>query len=405
MGLDFFRQADWLDAARGRGYLLLLALLNIAMPVFLIATSHNGVDRNGYLIGTDFLSFWTTGHMLQAHQDVYDVAAHTAAQRAFFAREGVHTAFFYPPPFLHFCYPLGYLGYFPALAAWLLTTGAIYVLAVRLWARKRGMTLPLWTAIMGFPPVLITVTHGQTSFLVSALLGAGALLVCDRPWLGGFLLGLVAVKPQFGLLVPLVLVLTGQWRAIAAAVVAVVTLGLAAMLYGTDVWPHWVAVTRAAQAAMAEGAVPFAKMQSLFAAARLLGAPANVAYALQGTLSLGVAAAVGWAGWRRSYDAGLAALMLTGALLVTPFMLDYDMVLLAFPLIWVAAQGFRPWEKLICALTFIAPAFARPLGLEAGIPITPFILIAFFVILLRRLVEHKSPRADRVAAGAGSTLA
>jgi hypothetical protein len=401
MGLDFFRQADWLDAARARAYLRLIALLNLAVPVFLVVTSHGGVDRNGYLIGTDFLSFWTTGHMLQAHQDVYDVAAHTAAQRAFFARDGFHTAFFYPPPFLHFCYPLGYLGYFPALAAWLLTTGAIYVLAVRLWARKLGMALPLLTAILGFPPVLITVTHGQTSFLVASLLGVGAMLVCDRQWLGGLLLGLVAVKPQFGLLVPLVLVLTGQWRAIAAAAVAVVTLGLAATAYGTDVWPHWLAVTRAAQAAMAEGAVPFAKMQSLFAAARLLGAPAGIAYALQGILTLGVTAAVGWASWRRGYDAGLAALVLAGAPLATPFVLDYDLVLLAFPLIWMTTQGFRPWEKLICALTFIATAFARSLGLEAGIPVTPFILVAFFVIVLRRVAEYESPRADRVAASAG----
>jgi hypothetical protein len=257
------------------------------------------------------------------------------------------------------------------------------------------------TAILGFPPVLITVTHGQTSFLVASLLGVGALLVCDRPWLGGFLLGLVAVKPQFGLLVPLVLVLTGQWRAIAAAAVAVVTLGLAAMAYGTEVWPHWLAVTRAAQAAMAEGAVPFAKMQSLFAAARLLGATAEVAYALQGILTLCVAAAVGWASWRRGYDAGLAALVLAGAPLATPFVLDYDMVLLAFPLIWMATQGFRPWEKLICALTFIVPAFARSLGLEAGIPVTPFILVAFFAIVLRRVAECESPRADRVPASAG----
>jgi hypothetical protein len=152
---------------------------------------------------------------------------------------------------------------------------------------------------------------------------------------------------------------------------------------------------------MAEGAVPFAKMQSLFAGARLLGAPVEVAYALQGMLTLGVAAVVGWASWHRGYDAGLAALMLTGALLVTPFVLDYDMVLLAFPLIWLAAQSFRPWEKLIWALTFIAPAFARPLGLEAGIPIMPFILIAFFLVLLRRVVEHEPSCAGRVTASTG----
>jgi hypothetical protein len=131
-----------------------------------------------------------------------------------------------------------------------------------------------------------------------------------------------------------------------------------------------------------------------------LGAPAKVAYALQGLLTLAVAGAVGWASWRRGYDAGLVALVLTGALLATPFVLDYDMVLLAFPLMWLAAQGFGPWEKPIVAAAFIAPAFARPLALTAGIPITPLILAVLFMVIFRRV----SPRADRVEAGAGSTL-
>jgi hypothetical protein len=125
-------------------------------------------------------------------------------------------------------------------------------------------------------------------------------------------------------------------------------------------------------------------MQSLFAAARLLGASVGVAFALQAALTLAVVGAVARASGRRRYDPGLAALMLTGALLATPFVLDYDMVLLAFPLIYLAATGFRSWEKLACAAAFVTPAFARPLAMEAGIPITPVVLAAVFVLLLRR---------------------
>lgn len=88
MGVDALRKAEWLGQARARAYLVLLALVNCAMLAFLLATSKNRVDRNGFLIGTDFLSFWTAGRMLVDGGNVYDGAAHAAAQSTFFAQPG-----------------------------------------------------------------------------------------------------------------------------------------------------------------------------------------------------------------------------------------------------------------------------------------------------------------------------
>jgi len=403
MGPDFFRHANWLDT-RARGYLRLLALLNLIVLGVLLAGSHGGVDRNGYLLGTDFLSFWTAGRMLHGQSDVYDAAAHIIAQRGYFAQEGAYTAFFYPPPFLLACWPLGLLGYFPALLLWLAATGAGFAFAVRQWIGKAWPSgrarLPVIVLVAAFPPVLITITHGQTSFLVAALLGFGALLVRDRPVLAGVLFGLAIIKPQFGLLVPLALLFSGKWRTIAAAAATVAALSLAATLaFGPEVWPGWLAASRAAQEALANGLVPYAKMQSVFAAARLLGASASTAFALQIVVTLAVAGAICRAAWLRGYGAALASAMLTGALLATPFVLDYDMVLLAFPIIHVAAQGFRPWEKLICACAFIAPAFARPLAMEAGVPIMPVVLAALFVVTWRRAMENPAPDEGPPARG------
>jgi len=430
MGLDFLRRADWLNT-RARGYLLLLAAANILVLAYLVLGSRDGIDRNGYLLGTDFLSFWTAGRMLLAQGDVYDAAAHIVAQRAYFGQSGAYTAFFYPPPFLLACWPLGWLGYFPALGLWLAGTGTGFWFAVREWTRRstrrpgldpgplassteptasqpavaafagtRRRGIPIAIAFVAFPPVLITITHGQTSFLVAALLGLGALLVGPRPIIAGILFGLAVIKPQFGLLVPLVLLLAREWRTIVAAAVTVAVLALVATLaFGAQVWGGWLAAGSAAQATLAEGIVPFAKMQSPFAAARLLGAPVWSAYALQGAVTLSVAGAVGLAAWRRGYGLALASAMLVGALLATPFVLDYDMVLLAFPLIYLASSGFRPWEKLICAAAFVAPAFARPLAMEAGIPIMPLVLAALFVVTWTRAMESPAPEGGRPARG------
>ncbi len=389
MGAAFLRQMNWLGAGRAQGYLRLLAAMNLAMLGWLLATSHQGIDANGFLLGSDFLSFWTTGRMLPAGSNPYDAAAHIVAQRQFFASSDGFTAFFYPPSFLPFCWPLGLLPYFAALAAWLAATGAAWFAVARAWARACGVSGGVVLAL-AFPAVPIVITHGQTSFLVAALLGLGLLLVPGRPALAGALLGLATIKPQFGLLVPIALIGAREWRTVAAAAVTALALALAAALaFGPQVWADWIAASGRAQAAMAQGAVDYGKMVSPFAALRLTGAPVALAYAVQGLVTLAVAATVAVVAWRRGWTPGLAALVLAGAPLATPFVLDYDMVLLAAPLLWLAGEGlrsgWRDWEKLALATAFIAPAFARPLALNVGLPIMPLVLAGLFVVVARRL--------------------
>lgn len=398
MGVDVLREASWLDRRRVGGYLWLLALINAATLVVLLATARDGIDRNGFLLGTDFLSFWTAGRMLHLEAEVYDAAAHIAAQHIWHVQPGSYTAFFYPPLFLPICWLLGLLSYFPALAAWLAATGAAYAAAVAAWARHAGTDRPLALLLAAFPPVVIAITHGQTALLVAALLGGGALLTPSRPWLAGVCFGLAAIKPQLGLLVPLMLLLTGERRVIASAAITVaIAAAIATLAFGTGIWGEWLAVSEQAQRAMEMGAVGYAKMQSLFAAALLLGAPIALAYALQAALAFTVVAALVWAGWGRRYTPGLGAATLAGAPLATPFVLDYDLTILAFPLIWLAGRGFGPWERLVCALVFVAPAFARPLAIAVGLPIMPVLLVALFALLIRRAGETAPRRSSALA--------
>ena len=375
---------------------MLLALVNGAMLAFLLATSQGGIDRNGFLIGTDFISFWTSGRMLAEGANVYDTAAHMAAQREFYAQAGQYTAFFYPPSFLPFVWPLGLLGYFPALGLWLAVTGAAWLAAVRAWFGALGLKGPAALLVLAFPPVIVTLTHGQTAFLVAALLGGGLLLVERRPWLAGVLIGLATIKPQFGLLVPVALLASGQWRTIAGAGAAALGLaGFAALAFGPQVWSDWLAITREAGSATDSGVIGFGKMVSAFAGLRLVGVPGSVAFAVQAVLSLAVAAAVARASWRRRFTPGLAALVLAGAPLATPFVLDYDLLLTAFPLAFLFARaregGFADWERITIAGVFAGAAFARPIALSAGVPIMPLLLAALFLCVWRRLAAE--PRA------------
>ena len=390
---NVLRTMPWLEAGRAKGYLRLLALLNVAMLLLLLATSHGGIDRNGFLLGSDFISFWTTGRMLHAGTDIYDGGAHIAAQRAYYASDSGYTAFFYPPSFLPFCWPLGLTGYFPALAAWLTGTGTVWIMALRPWWREAKIGLPLWLLVLAFPAVPIVITHGQTAFLVAGLLGLGAWLVPQRPVLAGVLFGIATIKPQFGVLVPLALLLTREWKVIGTAAATALVLGsLAAVAVSTDVWMQWLTASGRAQSAMEAGAVPFGKMATPFSAARLLGVPVDMAYVLQVIVALGTALGIALCCRGRPWTAGTGAAVLAGAPLVTPFALDYDMVLLAFPLLWLAGQGmqrgFAPYEKLAIALAVAAPAFARPLALNAGIPMMPLVLILLYAMVVGRAISE-----------------
>lgn len=389
MGADFLRRMEWLDASRVTGYLRLFAALNTAMIVWLVATSRGGIDFNGYLLGSDFISFWTTGHMLVDHANPYDGAAHILAQRTYYSTDGAYTAFYYPPPFLLFCWPLGWLPYFPALGLWLATTAAVYLVAVRLWWRKASLGAPLWLLFAAFPALPIVITHGQTAFLVAGLLGLGAWLVPVRPYLAGAMFGLATIKPQFGLLLPLMLLATGEWRVIASAAgtAAVVAL-LSAGTFGTQTWIDWLGASERAQVAMAYGQIGYGKIMSPFAALRLLGGSMAMSYAVQGAVTLAVVALVLKASWRKAWTPGLAALMLAGAPLATPYVLDYDMVILAFPMFWLAGEGlrngFRNWERCALAAAFAAPALARPLALHLHLPIMPLAMMLLFAVIWRR---------------------
>jgi len=390
MERGFLRSADWLDAARVGGYLRLAALVQAAALVWLLATSSGGIDRNGFLIGSDFLSFWTAGTMLVAGETPYDMAAHLAAQRAFFAQDGL-LGFPYPPPFLLVCYPLGTLPYFPALAVWLGVTGLAYLAAARLWQRAYLPQRPVWLLVAAFPPVLVTITHGQSAFLAAALVGAGALLVPRRPWLAGCLIGLAIFKPHYGLLIPVVLIATRQWRVIAgAAASALGLIALTSLAFGAGVWGEWLAIGSQASGALADGIMVYDKMVSVAAAAMLLGVPPGAALLGQAAVLLAVAGTLALAGSRHGYTPALAAAMLAGVPLATPMLLDYDLVLIAFPLLWLAARQPRDWERITMLLAFAAPAFARPLSVNLGVPVMVPVLAVLFVLLARRALAGEA---------------
>lgn len=388
------KSGDWVSPARIRRVSWLMVVFAGA-ALFLLLISSNGMqDFAGRPLGTDFSDVWSAGKLARegAPEAAYDPALHYAAQQQAFADPDVPLyGWHYPPFFLLVAAALSLLPYTLAWGAWMAATLPVYMVVVR---RIAPVALaPL--AALAFPAVFVNLTHGQNGFLTAALIG-GAMHVLDRrPLLAGLLIGLLAYKPQFGVLIPLILIATGRWKTFAAASATVLVLiSVTYAAFGRDIWLAFFDSAWFTRAVVLEaGDTGFEKMQSIFAAARLMGGPVSLAYALQGVLALGLAVTCVWI-WRSR--AGLsvkAAALITASLLATPYAMDYDMTALAPAIAFLAARGleagFRPWEKTALAAAWTAPLFARSLAGLIGLPLGLIAMLGLYaVIFARARTEH-----------------
>ena len=403
------RQADWLDPSRARGYRLVLALVLFGGAIGWILLSRHGIDRAGKPLGTDFLAFWSAARLALAGTPdaAWNIVHIAAAERAAMPVDPGPSSFLYPPPFLLVCLPFGLLPYFIALPLWLALTGAAYFAAVRFWLPgHRGAIL----TIAAFPAVMSNLGHGQNGFLTAALLGSGLWLLDRRPFVAGLLLGALVIKPQIALAVPILLLTGGYGRTMLAALGSAATLCAAATFcFGWGVWSAFLDGAGLGRAILDHGLVEPEKMVSSFAALRVLHASPALAYAgqiLVATIAVPALVRVGRA--QRISPGGAAAFTVAVTLLITPFLLDYDLTAAAIPLAWLFSdglrRGFRPWEKSALLAGYILPLIARPLALATGLPIAPLILAALAIIIARAALsgqEATQPSARPEAAAFG----
>jgi alpha-1,2-mannosyltransferase len=404
---DHLKTGTWLTAERLRRYPALILAFQLAAMLLLAVTAKGDLDAFGRPLGTDFSEIWIAGiEVDQGHPaQPYDKAAHIAEQEAHFGAAASYYVWPYPPYFLAPAAVLGLLPYLPALALWQFVTIALYLLCV--FAILRPLRLPggpIFVAVLGFPAIFINLGHGQNGCLTAALLTTGLLLLDRRPFVAGLLFALLAYKPQFGLVIPAALLAAGHWRTIAAAVLGLIAMTCATLAaFGAAAWQGFFASTSFTRTVILEqGGLDYDKVQSPFAATRLLGGSILLAYAIQAVTTAAVIVAIVWL-WRTRVDKRLkAAALLVASLLVTPYGLDYDMVVLApalaFALSHGLEKGFGPYEKSGLAVVWIMPLFARPLASSIGLPLGALAMLLLFVSLIFCARREMAPPAAAVAA-------
>ena len=403
------RNGDWLTPERLRAYPRIIGAVLVLAVAGLVLTSHGGIDRWDRPLGTDFSGVWVAGQEVRAGHAAqpYDNAAHAAAQAAAFGPSDSFLPWPYPPFFLAVAGALAALPYLVALAVWQGGTLALYLTGVaRCLAGTSLARRDIVVAALAFPAVAINLLHGQNGFLSAGLLALGALMVPRRPVAAGILLGLLAYKPQLALALPVALLAGRHWRAIAAAVATMATMAAATFwAYGLAPWQAFVANLGFVRHVILEmGGLESYKLQSAFAAGRLWNAPLPVAYAMQGAVALAVFVGLAWL-WAGAHDhrlkvAGLAI----ASLLVTPYAMDYDMVLLGPALAALVAvhleTGFPPYAKTALAIGWVMPLVARTAAKALAVPVGLVVTLALFaVVVASAWSDHRARCAGPVRNG------
>jgi alpha-1,2-mannosyltransferase len=387
------------DETRMLRYPLLVVAIFLLSAIVLVTTSHDMIDLRGKPLGYDFITFWGASDLtLQGKAEAaFDAAQSLEAQQTAVPQTDVAFYWHYPPTFQLIATPLALLPYALSYLVFVSLGMAAYLAALRpLLDQPRPLLL-----LAAFPATLLCVYHGQNALLSAALFGAAAYF-SDRGARGalvaGACIGLLAYKPQLGLLAPFALAAAGQWRIFAAAAATtVVFAGLATLAFGPALWLAFLDNLPFVRTLVESGALPWAKMPSAFIFMRYVGAPEILAYAVQAAAAftaLGVVVYV----WRRCGMTPLSWAVLVAATLMVPhYIFDYELALLAVPLAIVmsdmAKRGATRTEKIVLLITIAIAGATAPIASAIHIQIGFPVLVGALWLSTRRALLNAGPAA------------
>ncbi|HEU5482794.1 MAG TPA: glycosyltransferase family 87 protein [Sphingomicrobium sp.] len=307
--------------------------------------------------GVDFASFWAAGRLALLGQPAlaYDAEAHRAVEMTVANMRGL-MPFPYPPPFLFAVVPFGFHPYWLAYLAWMLATAGLYFAATKRFLPTRFA--------FAHPAAVVNAVIGQNGFLTSSLFLFGISVIATSPFAGGAILGLLVVKPQLGVLLPVALCAAREWRAIGgAAVSSVALIALAALVFGAESYRAFLEISRDYASFMAADRWNWAEQASIFGFLRFLGAPQALALAGQAVAAL-AAAIVTWRAWRLGLP-NRAGILAAGTMLVPPYVFTYDSLLLILPASLLLRDSNRWWRPAVLWVLLLVPLLGH-LGLYPG---------------------------------------
>jgi hypothetical protein len=389
------RSGAWLTRERLFGYAGILLGYEVLAAIYIAIAVAPGMPT-----GSDFSSFYTAGQLASAGtpQLAYDQAAHHAAQLQLYGRQVPYNYFYYPPVWLMVCAGLAHLPYLASMFLFEAATLAAALAAA--WRVLQAQDRRMIVVLLAFPPLFWNVAVEQNAFLSAAILGGATLLIDRRPVLAGALIGVLAYKPHFGLLIPVALAASANWRAFAAAAASVCALALLTSLtFGWEIWAAYLHAALGSGAAYASG-IDISGIATPYGAILALGGKPACAFGAEALTAILAAywVARAWHGGARLETR--AAILIAAIPLAAPILLFYDLVLSGIAMLWLvrrAAQaGFFAYEKSALAAIYLATILTGHMNGTPRFLVAPAIAIALFVLAARR-VQSETAQGPAIA--------
>jgi hypothetical protein len=344
-------------------------------------------------IGIDFHTYEAAAQvgLQQGWARIYDQAAVAVAQNGL-APASWTQPFLSPPTVAWLAAALAPLQYAVALGIWSVAGFAAFAVALAWSAESRGLMRWIGAGAALAPWwVLHAVNLGQVVPLVAAgVVVAWRLLRDDHDVAAGIALAAIFLKPNTAILVPVVLLVAGRYRAFASWAAAGTLVGVIAAL---TLGPHGIS------AYIAQLRAPLPSGADALTLKGALGADGAVAFVLRAA----ILAAVLVTSFRLRRTPGfLTPLGIVGSLLISPYLHASDLCLLAAAA-WMAWEE-RPapeWRVPLAVGWVLASPFFFVNGLSPGLnrwPLIEFVLLGGIIVAAWRPLTGSADLRTRAPA-------
>jgi hypothetical protein len=263
--------------------------------------------------------------------------------------------FVYPPTALLWFSPLKLVDVWQGYLIWTVASLILFAAAtMRLYGRNAD------ALAMISPAMSVGLIPGQTSLIAAAMLFAAFATEC-RLCRGVLLGALLTFKPQLAILAPLFLIVSRDWRSLAAMVLTALLLTVIAIgIFGAQVWSVWIGAIPTFQHIVAHRGLSMSAV-SPAAFATSLGLPRLPLHLLGCSAALVISVKSA-----RLSDAERAAMIATASLLAAPYALRYDLIAIAPAMasVILSSPGRKPLQPLLACVAYSATF--GPLSLAAA---------------------------------------
>jgi hypothetical protein len=358
------------------------------------------------LVDRDFANYWVAGQMVASgdYLELFSQDTYFPRLQALFGADYQIRNWGYPPHYLLLISPLGLVGYKTGFVSFLGITLVVFIVAALVFRRAyapRSDLRVLSLALFGF--VLMMLVTAQNGFLTAAALLFGLAWMRSRPLAAGLAFAVLTVKPQLGLLVPLLLVFDRNWRTFLSATACTTALvGLSVLSFGIESWLAYLTETLAYQrSVMTDWYGIFLRMMpTVFGSVRTLGFSPETAANAQLPVTIAAAGVVLWLLHREGDPLRRALTLTCGTFLLTPYAFNYDMGALCVCAA-VLAGARRPQVDGLYLLPIALVAAIPPAVMNLGrvsLPCTPLVLASALVALVVAQRRLNAPRTREAPA-------